>query len=426
MPRSLLVTISVALVLVSAVLAAAVWLLQPGGPPLVSAAVSSTRLTPNADGDDDLIELTYTLRRPATLTISLLDAAGRSYFFRQAKARDAGNYTVQFGGVVDAYSLPREDLDAQVVRRVVPDGAYTWVVAAADERGNANEITGALTVAQADTALPLLVNFSVLPTRFSPNQDGIDDRARINVALTKDVPADGLRVYLIGPDGTRLPLKEQPGDKLPGQAGLHTYDYDAGIDQGLEPPADGAYTVRATAEDRLGQQVAVETQLQIVNGGHPRAEILLGEVEFSASSVVLGQALSFRVVVENYGTAPIRTTGPASGFIYPSMAINANTIGELEQSGAWRVGLHCQTCKSDYPWRWALGDPATLTRIPDADGRPHYYLMPGQRAVVTGTVVLDEIVPSRNPQFFWAGLIHEDVEVVNERVGPAEIEIIQP
>jgi hypothetical protein len=172
--------------------------------------------------------------------------------------------------------------------------------------------------------------------------------------------------------------------------------------------------------------VQAETQLQIVNGGHPRAEILLGEVEFSATSVIVGQALSFRLVVENYGTAPIRTTGPAAGFAYESMAVNANTVGEFEQSGAFRIGLHCQTCKSDYPWRWALGTPETLTVIPDSNGRPQYYLMPGQRAVVTGSVVLDEIVPSRNPQYFWAGLIHEDVEVVNERVGPELVEIIEP
>jgi hypothetical protein len=35
-------------------------------------------------------------------------------------------------------------------------------------------------------------------------------------------------------------------------------------------------------------------------------------------------------------------------------------------------------------------------------------------------------VPSRNPQYFWAGLIHEDVEVVNERVGPELVEIMEP
>jgi hypothetical protein len=425
-PRPLLVTLLVAGLLAGGALGLAAWLLRPGGPPLISAGVSAARLTPNGDGEDDFLQIRYSLRRPSALSIYFVDQAGHRYHFRQAGAREAGDYTVDFGGVVEAFTLPGETFEAQVLRRVLPDGAYTWVVAAEDNQGRNSQLTGALEVAQADTALPLLVNFSVLPSLFSPNQDGIDDRARINVALTKDIPRDGLRVMLIGPDGTQRPLPEQPGDRQPGQAGLHTYDYDAGIDQGLEPPTDGAYTVRAVAEDQLGQRVQAETQLQIVNGGHPRAEILLGEVEFSATSVIMGQALAFRLVVENYGTAPIRTTGPASGFAYESMAMNANTLGEFEQSGAFRIGLHCQTCKSDYPWRWALGSPETLTLIPDANGHAQYYLMPGQRAVVTGSVVLDEIVPSRNPQFFWAGLIHEDVEVVNERVGPELVEILEP
>jgi hypothetical protein len=41
--------------------------------------------------------------------------------------------------------------------------------------------------------------------------------------------------------------------------------------------------------------------------------------------------------------------------------------------------------------------------------------MPGQRAVVYGSVKMLS-PPPRNPTPFWAGLIHEDVEIVNARV----------
>jgi hypothetical protein len=425
-PRPLLVTLLVAGLVAGGVLGLAAWLLRPSGPPLISASMSATRLTPNADGDGDSAQISYALRRPASVSIYFEDSAGGRYYFRQEGARAAGEYSVDFRGVVEAFTTPGETLEAQVLRRVLPDGPYTWVIAAEDSQGRSNQLTGPLEIAQADTALPLLVNFSVVPDVFSPNQDGIDDRALINVALTKDIPSDGLRVMLIGPDGTQRPLAERPGDRQPGQAGLHTYDYDAGIDQGLEPPTDGAYTVRAVAEDLLGQRVQAETQLQIVNGGHPRAEILLGQVEFSTNSLVQGEPLFFQLVVENYGTAPIRTTGPASGFAYDSMTLNANSLGEFEEAGAWRVGIDCQSCTRDYPWRWALGDPQSLTMIPDSSGRAQYYLMPGQRAVITGSVVLDTVVPSLNPQYFWAGLIHENVEVVNERVDAELVEIIEP
>jgi hypothetical protein len=45
---------------------------------------------------------------------------------------------------------------------------------------------------------------------------------------------------------------------------------------------------------------------------------------------------------------------------------------------------------------------------------------------VSGGIVLDHIVESRNPQYFWAGLIHQDVEIalVNNRVDPHSITIV--
>lgn len=430
MTRSLAITIVTALVIAGLALAATWVVFRPGGPPLTAATFSRSSLSPNADGEADTVRITYTLRRPARLSIGFISEAGETFTYRDQEPRDAGEYEIDFRGVVDAFRLPGdawpEDFTGQVTRRVLPDGNYRWVVAAQDDQGRANEISGQLAVTEADTALPLIVNLTVSPQTFTPNQDGIGDRVTINVPLWKDVPEAGLRVLLIGPDGTQLPIAEAASDLRPGETGTHTYDYDAGIDQNLEPPTDGAYTVRAMAEDAVGQRVAVETQLLIANGGLPRAQIYRGEVEFSASSVISGNVLSFNLVVENYGTAPLRTTGPASGYVYPSMSVNANTLGEYEEAGAWRVGINCQTCKSDYPWRWALGNPDALTLIPDENGRPHYYLMPGETAVVTGSIVLDEVIPSLNPQYFWAGLIHENVAVVNNRIDQELVTIVAP
>ncbi|MEJ2150467.1 MAG: hypothetical protein P8Z40_13445 [Chloroflexota bacterium] len=89
------------------------------------------------------------------------------------------------------------------------------------------------------------------------------------------------------------------------------------------------------------------------------------------------------------------------------------------------MGIHCDTCLTDYPWRWAVGAQQDLTPI-ESNGQTHYYLMPGQRAVITGGVRLTNIVESRNPQQFWAGLIHEDVGITanNNRVDPHWIEIV--
>jgi hypothetical protein len=101
---------------------------------------------------------------------------------------------------------------------------------------------------------------------------------------------------------------------------------------------------------------------------------------------------------------------------------------KYEQPGAWRVGLECETSQSSYPWRWALGTAENLNTEDDpTNDNVYLYLMPGQRVVVWGAVRLTNIVPTRNPQACYAGLIHEGVEVSlqNSRVGPRSIFIAE-
>ncbi len=420
-------TILMSVVLVAAALGLAFALLRPAGPPLASAEFSLTALTPNADGDADVTRIRYRLRRPASVSIYFLHADGRRFDFRLDRPREAGEGVIDFSGIVDPFRLPDDDFDGELLARVLPDGAYRWVIEARDAAGQANAITGPLSVAGADTRLPALRNLTVSPAVFTPNQDGLNDRATINVWLDKDIGAGGLRLWLIDQTGARQPIAERPRGILPGQRGLHEFDYDGGIDLGQNPPADGDYLVRAEAEDRLGQRVAVTARLSIRDGGLPRADIYLGQVEWSASTLIVGNTLRFTLTVENYGAAPIRTSGPPSGFVYGSMADTAAGAGWFEESGAWRVGINCDTCQRDYPWRWALGTPETLTAR-EEDGRIHYYLLPGQRAVVTGGIVLDTLIERRNPQYFWAGLIHEDVEIaaINNRVDPELITLEAP
>jgi len=414
-------------VLVAVGLVTAWQFIQPSGTPLTAAPISPTAITPNADGQTDITSIHYVLRRPATVSIYFVDAAGTRFYFRKDKPREAGPFDINFSGVVDAYALPGDKFPTTntILTRVLQNGQYTWVIEATDAQGQHNQISGSLTIADADTALPVLDNFTISPQVFSPNQDGIDDHAIINVWLSKDIAQDGLQVFLISADGTRkLPISEAVTAILSGQHGLHKFDYDGGINLGVQPPPNGTYTVQAVAQDKVGQQVSASGQVTIALGGLPKAQIVLGQVNWSSNQVLFGQPLTFTLIVESYGSAPLRTSGPDSGWVYTSTAQIANTIGQYTQSGAWRIGLHCDTCQTDYPWRWALGKTSELTIIPDANGRPQYYLMPGQRVEVTGGVVLDKIIPGRNPQYFWVGLIHEDVNLVNDRVGQQFVAIV--
>ncbi len=412
-------------VAITAIALAIAWLtLSPSGPPLESAAFSLTEITPNADGITDVTRLTYRLRRPATVSVYFKDANGRRYDFRSDQPRGTGEASVDFSGVVDGYVRRGEAVTGNVATRVLADGAYTWFVEARDDQGASNTLTGTLTIADAESELPDLT-LSLSPRTFTPNQDGLDDRVQITVGLKKTLAEDGLRVYLTDADGgLQLPIAESTtSGRKPGEAGVHEFNYDGGIDLGETPPPNGDYLVVASAEDRVGQRVSFTAPLAIAQGGLPRGEIVLGQVTFSSEFVRLDDTLYFTLTVQNYGTAPLRTTGPEPGYVYTSMTENYNNTGYFQESGAFRVGVMCDTCLNDFPWRWAIGKQDGLTMIPDSQGRPQYYLEPGGVSVVTGGIVLDQIVTSRNPQYFWVGLIQEDVAIYNNRADPHQIEI---
>jgi len=70
---------------------------------------------------------------------------------------------------------------------------YTWSVeAVAVDGGETMNASGTFTVADADSALPAISDFSISPQSFTPNQDGIDDRISINVFSGKSRHADSL------------------------------------------------------------------------------------------------------------------------------------------------------------------------------------------------------------------------------------------
>lgn len=390
-------------------------LLTPDGPLLSKANFEHDTISPNADNVYDVTRITYTLSQPANVSIFFRDNDGQHYNFRINKPRQSGEHNLLFSGIVDGFVMPNDSVEGTIIARVLPDGEYQWVIEASNQQARERK-TGSLTVNLADSAIPDIRGFSISPTLFTPNRDGISDRIWINLFLTKEAHVD---VYIIDDHGNKLPIAERAGNSPIDQRGMHTFEYEGGVDLGVSPPPDGIYQVTASSLDLIGQKVSAEGQLEIKHGGVPRADIVNADVEFVDTIIVQGDKLMFTLTVENYGGAPIRTSGPEPGFQYTQNE-NANTHGWYEESGAWRVGIDCDTCIRDYPWRWALGKKHELTQIED-----HWYLMPGQRATITGTVTITD-VPARNPLYFWAGLIHEDVEVsnVNNRVDPHFITIV--
>jgi hypothetical protein len=449
-PRFL--TLVVALIAAALMIFAGIQLLQPPLPLIVSADFEAPLITPNADGDADLTTFSYTLSRNAVVSLTLSDSEGMTFTFRDQERRVADDYRVLFSGVVDGYVLPEEVIHSEVERRLIPDGNYTWTLVAVGEDGEQAESSGTLNVSDADSQLPDISGFSISPTLFTPNRDGLSDRVNIHAYVDK---AARLTMFLVDETGQREYITERGEGRRFGEAGSHVFDYDGGIDAGQAPPPDGEYQVVAIAEDAEGQRVRRMGVLAIRDGGYPVGAIFpqpTGTTVFydsapfeeryrteyenqgdiiavpegvesiiADSEVVLqGDMLVFRVTVTNDGSVGLRTTGPVPGTVYEQDQ-RSSGIGWTDESGAWRVGLECETAKSSYPWRWAIAPMDQLEVVEDG-GETYYYLPPGEQAVVWGGVRLTEIL-SRNPQQCWIGLIHEDVAVVQSSVDRRWVEI---
>jgi hypothetical protein len=390
---------------------------------LRNASVGLQEITPNADGDADITPVEYEITRNATVSIYLENEAGERFYFREARPRGVGDYRVLFSGVVDGFTLPGDQVEGEILKRLIPDGVYTWTVEAVDESGSAESESGTLVIAGGDTTLPEMRDFSIDNPTFTPNRDGITDRTQIQFNLQKEADT---RVYLETADGGQVDISELPRDVPPDEPGWHIFDYEGGVDYGAQPPDDGEYLIFAIAEDAEGQQMRVSQPLTIAYGGVPRARILspvTGDTfDLSTTAVQLCDTVFFTVTLENYSETPIRTTGPEPGAVYDS-DWNYNTVGWQTESGAWRLAIGYENEISNYPYRWAVGGPDDLEEI---DGKP--YLMPGERAVITGGIRVTGPFGVRNPQPLWVGLIHEDVEIsqFNNRVDPHNVLIDMP
>lgn len=436
-------------------------LLRPPMPLIAAAGFDRQSISPNADGEDDIAEFKYVLSRPASVSLALTSENGATYTFRRDEPRNDDEFKVLFSGVVDGFLHEGEQVNGTVERRLIPNGDYAWRLDATSATGETMSAAGGLRVEAGDTPLPIMSEFRVAPAVFSPNQDGVADRVSINVYLEKDV--ERLDVFLLAEDGLRIPISARVEERQYGEAGRHRFDYEGGIDLGVDPPPDGTYRVVALAQDKVGQRMRMESQLTIEQGGKPYAEIKtqavgmevafevqdfdrryastgdsLGDLlplpgdsaAFTPSqqiTVPLGQMLVFRLTVDNYGDVPIRTSGPPPGTVYRQHQL-AGSLGAFDESGVWRVGIQCETSMVSFPYRWAVAADDRLLKVFDeASGNTYSYLPPKTRAVVWGGIQFSEAL-ARNPQNCWAGLIHEDVAVSlrNNHVGMRSIMIADP
>jgi hypothetical protein len=339
------------------------------------------------------------------VSIYLVGQDGARHDLRVRERRSKGDRTIYFGGVIDGSLLP--------------DGAYRMVFEAEDSRGRTSSVESSIELLGGDTVPMTVDNLSIYPSSFTPNRDGIGDRVAIGYSLSKE--AERVEVYLLGADGSKYPVPEDK-IRLEGAVGTHEHDYDGGIDLGASPPPDGHYTVVVTATDPVGNEARAQASLTIEEGGVPLVEIINRAAVFEPAVVPLHATLYFTCTVKNVGMVPVRTKGPEPGTIYTTQQ-NYNTIAEFEEPGTFRVGLDYEgnSAGRTFPFRWQLGMDEELTLVQTVSG-PQLYLMPGQTVTVSGGLTIDDR-PVKSELYYWVGLIHEQVAIVQDRVAPTIISV---
>lgn len=126
-------------------------------------------------------------------------------------------------------------------------------------------------------------------------------------------------------------------------------------------------------------------------------------VTFSPTTLASGQYLVVGITVRNTGGGIVPTQGPDPDFVYEE-GESFESRGFPAETGKFRVGVDFDTRTGiDHPYRWGLGAP----------------LASGETRTITGMIRLR----TARTQNYWAGLVNEYVQWVQDRVGTTPIKV---
>ncbi len=376
-------------------------------PLLGEVTASSERYEPGAGTP---LAISYEIGRAALVDIYVLDAAGQRYDLRRAQPRAAATepYVLRFDG-----SVPTND--PQVVRRLLPPGQYTLVVAARAADGNTTaERRLPLTIVGQAIEPPIIENLMVWPPVISPNADAIDDVAEFTYRLPVSATVN---IEVLAPNGEVIPVvtREEEGP----YEQRHVWNGKRPNGSLLEA---GVYTYTVRAEDPFGNVVQRQGQITLADVGQPEARIVYSMI--APQRVMLGEVITVTIRVRNTGTVPIRTYGPPSGYEYTTDEVFSSVedgIYAAQAGGFWRVGMDWDANSGGgpkrYPYRWSISP-----RPPAEWAQPFVedFLYPGEEAEIIGRV---RILQRETRMGFYVGLIQDGVGFFQDRTGRTIIDV---
>jgi hypothetical protein len=364
-------------------------------PPLGAVSSAPPAQSPELRDTRNRLDIHYRLNSPATVSSRIVSASGAHWVVHaDAQRPTAGDYVFHFDGTV-AGPGPNE-------RRVLPDGDYQVVL---DVRagGTTQQREVPISVRDAQTATPDILDLAVLPDTISPNFDAIDDVTHVTYRLARDARVSG---FLDQPSASGTPRRIWMGEETPVLAGAQSLTWD-GLANG-QPVPNGTYTLGIRARDTAGNVVEQGLPIVVQDSGIADASIVSAQI--GPLQIIRGDEVCLNAIVRNTGQTVLRTVGPDPTYVYNSFDSFASIENHAyaEHAGFWRLGLNwsgsTDTSGATYPYRWSLG----------------HDLQPGEEVTIKGCV---RVLNEEDKLVFFAGLVQENVAIHNTGAGLVRVAI---
>ncbi len=233
-------------------------------PPRVEVlTVNHRQFSPDGDGERDTVTITQRVTPGDNWIGEIRSADGEVILTREY--RDQVRNLVWDGRGADG--------------EVVPDGEYQYVLMAEDAAGNRTRESIVLLV---DTRpfVPEL-NLTVTPQPFSPDGDGIDDRARIGIEVVSQLPIVRWDLQILDPRGR--PFRRFSGSGTPPTQIV----WDGLSDRGELVQSAMDYPVRMTARDQRNGEIigdaSISTDILVMREGD-RLRIRISSINFAGNT----------------------------------------------------------------------------------------------------------------------------------------------
>ncbi len=183
-------------------------------------------------GVNDEVTIYYTLSEDSFVTIELFDGNNLIRTLLENELQSQGENQVVWDGKTESGNY-------------VSDNAYTFVISCVDRAGNSVEspATGEIRV---DNTLPQIVSYEIVNRKFSPNNDGIKDKLKINLEFSETVDYE-------------INIKDKTGQIVKSWTGKATNSESKEWD-GDGNTGEGVYTVGVIITDAAGNTFVNDTE----------------------------------------------------------------------------------------------------------------------------------------------------------------------